>query len=780
MSNPRTHNLGFSRIGPKRELKKGTEAYWKGQIPLKDLEETGKRIRRDNWELQKRAGIDLIPSNDFSFYDQMLDMICLLGAIPPRFGNSGEDVTLDMKFRMARGMARTTGTGAGEPGAGEPAMEMTKWFDTNYHYLVPEFFPDMQFRCASDKVFDEFQEALDLGIQTMPVLIGPVTFLYLGKMMSGHDRDKYRLLDRLIPLYGEILGRLEALGAEWVQLDEPVFSLELDPSVRDLFHASYHELAGSVRSLKLMTANYFGDLRENLDSFISLPVQALHIDAVRGAAELETIAGRLPEGVLLSAGVIDGRNIWKNDYQESLNRLQAAARAAGPERIMVSPSCSLMHVPVTLRHEPDLDDEIRDWMAFGEEKLEETAVLARILHEGGSQEALSRNRASHEKRASSPRIHRPAVKSRMQAVRSGDLNRKSPYAVRREKQRRKHPLPDFPTTTIGSFPQTPEVRQARLKWRRGEWTEADYTAFIRSEITKTIRIQEDLDLDVLVHGESERNDMVEFFGEQLEGYLFTRFGWVQSYGSRYVKPPVIFGDIQRTAPMTVAWSGFAQSLTRRPVKGMLTGPVTMLEWSFVRNDQPRADTCRQIALAIRDEVRDLEKAGIHMIQIDEPALREGLPLRQPDWAGYLKWAVENYRLATTGVADETQIHTHMCYSEFNDIIDAIAALDTDVISIESSRSKMELLQAFVDFKYPSEIGPGIYDIHSPRIPAADEITALLEKAVQVLPSENLWVNPDCGLKTRQWDEVIPALKHMVESAKRMRSETARTLRENAG
>ena len=774
MASIKSHNLGFPRIGAQRELKKATESYWSGKISYDELISEGKRIRLMNWRLQEEAGIDLIPSNDFSFYDHMLDMSCMLGAVPPRFEWERKTVDLDLYFRMARGMARLTGQESGIP-----PMEMTKWFDTNYHYLVPELFPGMEFRLAAEKIFNEYQEALEAGIKTMPVLIGPVSYLMLGKLPDGKPPESVLpgLLEQMLPVYAGVLKRLEMMGAQWVQLDEPVFVLDLIPDSRKMLSRAYQSLAESVSSLQLMASAYFGELRENADLFMRLPVQALHIDGVRGRHEVKRISEQLPEDKRLSVGVVNGRNVWKNDFQKSIELLRPVVSILGEDRLWISPSCSLIHTPVTLKHET-LDEEIRGWLSFAEEKLDELVILASVLSGEKREEELNANRRFMESRANSPRIHRYNVKKRVAAINPAHLHRTAPYAERRLRQRASIPLPDFPITTIGSFPQTSDVRMARVKLRKKQWSQAEYEKFLETEIEKTIRFQEQLDIDILVHGESERNDMVEYFGEQLEGFAFTRFGWVQSYGSRYVKPPLIFGDVVRPEPMTVRWSVFAQSLTPRPVKGMLTGPVTILKWSFVRDDQPWKDTCRQIALAIRDEVSDLEKAGIRVIQIDEPALREGLPLRSSDWNEYLSWAVENFRLATSGVEDSTQIHTHMCYSEFNQIMHAITALDTDVISIESSRSKMELLNAFVHFRYPSEIGPGVYDIHSPRVPSVDEIVDLLKKAARVLPVENLWVNPDCGLKTRTWQEVQSALTNMVAAAKIMRKERDKNQEKN--
>jgi len=760
-----TNNLGFPRIGVKRELKRATEEFWANKISEQELLDRASALRKLNWKTQKDAGIDIIPSNDFSFYDQVLDMSCLAGAIPPRFNRNGDKADLDIMFSMARGMSKTS-----DKSKATYASEMTKWFDTNYHYIVPEFYKDMEFRLFSDKVFKEFKEALAEGIKTKPVLIGPVTYLLLGKVMDKNnpDFDKLLLLDKLLPVYIEILQELEKLGAEWVQLDEPVFSLDLNKNETDALQKTYRILGGSVKNLKLMLASYFGELRENLHSFVSLPVNALHIDGVRGADEVDKILRVFPDDKILSIGIIDGRNIWKNDFENSLPILTKAEKKLGAGRIMVAPSCSLIHTPVTLKSETKMDDELKSWMAFAEEKLDEMATLAAILNGEKRNESLEANKQAHLSRRKSPRIHNPAVKSRCAAVKEAEINRNSGYSRRRLLQREKLHLPDFPITTIGSFPQTAEIRSMRAKHKKNEISTEEYENFLKAEIEKTVRRQEELDIDMLVHGEFERNDMVEYFGEQLDGFTFSQFGWVQSFGSRYVKPPIIFGDVSRPSPMTVRWSRYAQSLTSKPMKGMLTGPVTILQWSFVRDDQPRSETTKQIALALRDEVIDLEKAGIQAIQIDEPALREGLPLRKSDWKEYLLWAVNNFRLSAAGVKDETQIHTHMCYSEFNDIIDSIAALDADVISIETSRSNMELLDAFVEYKYPNEIGPGVYDIHSPRVPEQKEMQDLLLKAEKVLPRENIWVNPDCGLKTRSWEEVIPSLNNMVNAAKQLR------------
>jgi 5-methyltetrahydropteroyltriglutamate--homocysteine methyltransferase len=780
---PLTHTLGFPRIGEKRELKKAVEAYWQKQLSRGELECVAQELRRRHWLVQQQAGIGLIPSNDFSFYDQMLDLTCLVGNVPPRFGwggRGGVQVDLDTYFQIARGVrggADETPGGCGCSACQIPAAasDMTKWFDTNYHYIVPEFRADTQFRLSSAKIFDEFSEALALGLKTKPVLIGPVTYLTLGKVHDAqHPQfNRFELLERLLPVYVEVLRRLEALGAEWVQLDEPVFSLDLTGEQRSALATAYATLAAAAPKLRLLVANYFGGLHENLADFLRLPVHALHVDLVRAPDELDAILREFPRDKSLSVGLVDGRNIWRADLAAALAKLERAAAALGPGRLLVAPSCSLLHTPVTLRPESKLDTEFKGWLAFAEEKLAEVVALRDLLGGGTpAREALADSRAALASRAASARIHNAAVKQRVARVAPGDLERAAPFPQRQAAQRAKLRLPLFPTTTIGSFPQTDEVRSARARWRKGGLSAADYEKFIEAAVADAVKFQEEAGLDLPVHGEFERNDMVEYFGEQLHGFAFTENGWVQSYGTRCVKPPVIYGDVARPRPMTVRWSAYAQSLTPRPMKGMLTGPVTVLQWSFVRDDQPRRDTAWQIALALRDEVLDLERAGLAAIQIDEPALREGLPLRQADRAAYLAWAVGAFRLCAGGVRNDTQIHTHMCYAEFNDIIQAIADLDADVITIEASRSGMELLEAFETFHYPNEIGPGVYDIHSPRVPGAAEMEQLLEKALRVLPPGNIWVNPDCGLKTRGWAEVKPALRNMVEAARRLRARYA--------
>ena len=758
-----THNLGFPRIGAHRELKKALEGFWSGKLTESALLAAAKTIREQNWRLQKESGIDLIPSNDFSLYDHVLDTCALVGAIPDRFGWNGGNLDLATYFAMARGAASSIGSTSAP-------LEMTKWFDTNYHYLVPEFHSQQTFQLASTKPFDEFNEAKALGIETVPVLLGPVSFLLLGKAQTGNNQgfDRLSLLPRLLPVYETVLRRLATLGARWVQLDEPMLAMDLGSAEHEALQSAYKHLRAVAPALKLLLATYFGELGENLPTAIRLPVDALHVDAVRAPHELASVLDALPHSMSLSVGVVNGRNIWRNDFATALKLLELARERLGPERLMISPSCSLLHVPVSLKSEAKLDSEVKGWLAFAGEKLDEVATLARLLEGTVSRDVLAKSQAAVRSRNESRRVHDPAVKRRCDKIAAADFQRTNSYPVRRKLQEAALRLPSLPITTIGSFPQTETVRAARARFKKGQSTPAEYEGFLEDEIRRCVRLQEEAGLDVLVHGEFERNDMVEYFGEQMSGFAFTENGWVQSYGSRCVKPPVIFGDVSRPQPMTVRWARFAQSLTAKPVKGMLTGPITMLQWSFVRDDQPRWETARQLALAVRDEVADLEAAGIRIIQIDEPALREGLPLRKTGWPDYLKWSVEAFRLAASGVKDETQIHTHMCYCEFDDVIDSIAALDADVISIEASRSRMELLQTFAAFHYPNEIGPGVWDIHSPRVPHADEMLQLIRAALKVIPRERLWVNPDCGLKTRRWEEVVPALKKLVAAAQSAR------------
>ena len=748
----RSANLGFPRIGLHRELKKSLELYWKGAIDAAALHATGKELRARHWRLQRDAGIDVIPSNDFAFYDHMLDMTAMLGAAPPRFAGIADPDQL--YFAMARGTKDA------------PAMEMTKWFDTNYHYIVPELHRGQTFRLASYKALEHFLEARALGILTRPVIVGPVTWLSLGKA-KDEGLDPLSLLDAVLPVYAELLATLKAAGADWAQIDEPALVLDLTDAQRKAFSHAYEVLAPIAP--KIMLTTYFGALLDNTELAARLPVAGLHVDLVRAPDQLPAVLAAIPSGKVLSVGVIDGRNIWRSDLDRQLALVATAWDGVGKDRLEIAPSCSLLHTPVDLDAETELDSELRSWLAFSKQKLEEVAALTAAMQQGraAAKPAFDASLAAAQSHRQSPRIHKPAVEQRIATALP--LDRASRFPVRHDKQRARFNLPKFPTTTIGSFPQTSEVREKRAAFRHGRIDQAAYASFLEAETEKAVRIQERLGLDVLVHGEFERNDMVEYFGEQLEGFAFTKNGWVQSYGSRCVKPPLIYGDVSRPAPMTVRWSAYAASLTDRPMKGMLTGPVTILQWSFVRTDQPRSATCRQIALAIRDEVLDLERAGIGIIQIDEPALREGLPLRNRDWQAYLRWAVDCFRLTSSGVADETQIHTHMCYAEFNDIMPSIAEMDADVISIETSRSDMELLEAFSDFRYPNEIGPGVWDIHSPRVPSQADMETLMRKAAAGVPSERLWVNPDCGLKTRGWPEVETSLEHLVATAKALRA-----------
>jgi len=758
------HSLGFPRIGRDRELKKAQEAFWRGELDEAGLRAVGRELRKAHWDLQKQAGIELLPAGDFAWYDQVLTHSLMFGVIPERFRPADGQATLDTLFGMARGVSDSCCGGA-------HAQEMTKWFDTNYHYLVPEFSADQQFHLGWDQLFDEVKEARDLGHTVKPVVIGPLTYLWLGKAKGG-DFDKLDLLERLLPLYGQIFQRLADLGVEWVQIDEPILVLDLPQEWKNAFERAYNLIQRDP--LKKLVATYFGGLEENLGLAANLPVDGLHIDLVRAPEQYPTILDRLPAYKVLSLGVVNGRNVWRCDLENALATLQHAHEKLG-DRLWVASSCSLLHSPVDLGREDQLDAELKSWLAFAVQKCAEVAVLAQAVNQPEAPNvlaALAESRAVQAARAASPRIHKPAVQARVAAITRQDSQRQSPFTQRIEKQRAGLNLPLFPTTTIGSFPQTASIRLARQSYKAGKLSEAEYVEAMHSEIRHAVEVQENLGLDVLVHGEAERNDMVEYFAEQLDGYVFTRFGWVQSYGSRCVKPAVIFGDLSRPKAMTVEWIRYAQGLTRKVMKGMLTGPVTMLMWSFPREDVSREVQARQLALAIRDEVVDLEAAGIQIVQIDEAAFREGLPLRQAQWQGYLDWATEVFRLCASGVRDETQIHTHMCYSEFNDVIESIAAMDADVITIETSRSDMELLDAFEAFAYPNDIGPGVYDIHSPRVPDASEMANLLRKAARRIPAERLWVNPDCGLKTRGWPETEAALIHMVTAARQLRAELA--------
>lgn len=766
----RTHNLGYPRIGSQRELKKASELYWSGKLSVQQLLQTGKILRQQNWQLQKDTGIDLIPCNDFSFYDQVLDTSLMVGAIPERYHSLMEAKQLpdiDLLFAMARGYQKD--------GYDVTAMEMTKWFDTNYHYIVPEFTANQKFTLYNNKVVNEFIEAKESGFTAKPVLLGPVSYLLLGKEKE-EGFHRLELIKNLLPVYLEVLKKLDAANAHFIQFDEPCLSLNLTVAEQQVFTKTYQEIKNKFPQFHIVLASYFECYGENLQTALSLPIETLHLDLVRCPTQLDDILATdiVKTKISLSLGIVDGRNIWKNDFQQSLSLINKAVSTIGAGRVWIAPSCSLIHSPCDLDLETNdkiLLPEIKQWLAFAKQKIDEVVTLKQLAI-GGNPEAanikLQSNIAANESRKTSALIHNTAVKNRVAAITEKDAQRTNDFSVRKIKQREVLHLPMFPTTTIGSFPQTTEVRSWRAQFKKGELTQQKYDDLIAKETEGAIRWQEETGIDVLVHGEFERNDMVEYFGEQLAGFTFSKNGWVQSYGSRCVKPPIIYGDVSRPTPMTLRWTSYAQSLTKQWVKGMLTGPVTILQWSFVRNDQPRSETCTQIALAIRDEVTDLEKAGIKIIQIDEPAIREGLPLRKENWQEYLKWAVGAFKISASGVQDATQIHTHMCYSEFNDIILNIAEMDADVITIECSRSQMELLDAFADFKYPNEIGPGVYDIHSSRVPGKAEMVALMDKAKAVISADQLWVNPDCGLKTRHWDETKKALVEMVNAAKELR------------
>jgi 5-methyltetrahydropteroyltriglutamate--homocysteine methyltransferase len=750
-------NLGYPRMGALRELKRALEGYWAGRRSADELRRDAAELRAQRWRRQQELGVDHIPSNDFSLSDHVLDTAVMVGAVPDRSRGADGSVELDTYFAMARG-----GDLRGRP---VPAMEMTKWFDTNYHYIVPELDAGQRFEYADRKAVDEYREAAALGITTRPVLLGPISFLALARQ-RGARPSIGALLPGLLAVYERVLADLDAAGADWVQIDEPALGLDLDDEVAATYPNAYAQLVRSAPNVRVLVATYFSGPRHNLPTALALPVTALHLDLVREPEQLESALDGAPAPLALSLGVVDGRNVWRADLDRELARLEHARDRIGSDRLLVAPSCSLLHLPLDVDFETHLDPTIAPWLAFAEQRLAEVVALSTALS-GGRARVADRFAASaraRRERAGSERVHSPAVQERLATARPELEHRASPYPHRRARQEAHHELPCLPTTTIGSFPQTAEVRSLRSRRRRGAIGREEYEARLRELIGDAIRLQESIGLDVLVHGEFERTDMVEYFAEQLAGIATTEHGWVQSYGSRCVKPPLIYGDVSRPSPITVGWTGFAQSLTDRPVKGMLTGPVTILQWSFVRDDQPREQTCRQIALAVRDEVADLEAAGTAIVQIDEPALREGLPLHRADWQAYLTWAVAAFRIASSGVADETQVHTHMCYADFDDVIDAIAQFDADVISIEASRSNMDALQAFGEFRYPNGIGPGVWDIHSPRVPTVAEMVALLERALEVLSPGQLWVNPDCGLKTRNWSEVEPALRNLVEAA----------------
>ncbi|MBA0783178.1 hypothetical protein Gotri_000939 [Gossypium trilobum] len=760
-----SHIVGYPRMGPKRELKFALESFWDKKSSAEDLKKVAADLRSSIWKQMSGAGIKYIPSNTFSYYDQVLDTTSMLGAVPPRYNWTGGEIGYDTYFSMARGNASV------------PAMEMTKWFDTNYHFIVPELGPDVKFSYASHKAVDEFKEAKALGVDTVPVLIGPVSYLLLSKPAKGVEKtfSLLSLLPKIIPIYKEVISELKAAGASWIQFDEPTLVLDLDSQQLQAFTAAYADLESTLSGLNVLIETYFADLTpEAYKTLIGLKgVTAYGLDLVRGTQTTDLVKKDFPKGKYLFAGVVDGRNIWANDLASSLSTLQALEAVVGKDKLVVSTSCSLLHTAVDLVNETKLDDEIKSWLAFAAQKVVEVNALAKALAGQKDEAFFSSNAAAQASRKSSPRVTNAAVQKAADALKGSDHRRATNVSARLDAQQKKLNLPILPTTTIGSFPQTVELRRVRREFKANKISEDDYVKAIKEEIKKVVNLQEELDIDVLVHGEPERNDMVEYFGEQLSGFAFTVNGWVQSYGSRCVKPPIIYGDVSRPKAMTVFWSSTAQSMTKRPMKGMLTGPVTILNWSFVRNDQPRFETCYQIALAIKDEVEDLEKAGINVIQIDEAALREGLPLRKSEHTFYLKWAVHSFRITNCGVKDTTQIHTHMCYSNFNDIIHSIIDMDADVITIENSRSDEKLLSVFREgVKYGAGIGPGVYDIHSPRIPSTEEIADRINKMLAVLETKILWVNPDCGLKTRKYEEVKPALNNMVAAAKQLRTKLA--------
>ena len=749
----KSHIIGFPAIGANRELKLAVESFWKGNSTVAELEKRAAEIRAANRRAQK--GMSFVCAGDFSFYDRMLDLTATLGLIPERFGFGDAAVSLEQYFTMARGDARRN----------IQAMEMTKWFDTNYHYIVPEIAESMQPQLRYNRIIDNAVEVFSENEPCKVCIIGPITFLSLAKGVDGYD--KWLKFDAIMDVYEKVLKFL-AMSSNAIQIEEPVLCADMEDAAKELFPKAAARIRNACKDKTLILATYFGALDDNLELALKSGCDCLHIDAVRGAACVDAVAEKLPDGMSLSLGVVDGRNIWKNDLSRSREILGAAVEKLGGERVWVASSCSLAHVPVDLAGETKLPERIKNWLSFAVQKCGEISILCNALNGTDCSAAFAKNAADILSRKNDPAVRNPDVQKRLANVDAQMYSRKSPYVARKQAQKNLG-IPPLPTTTIGSFPQTPEIRKARRQHKRGEMDDSAYESFMKEQIADAVRIQEEIGLDVLVHGEPERNDMVEYFGEMLDGFCFTENGWVLSYGSRCVKPPVIFGDVSRRYPMTVKWIDYARSLTKKPMKGMLTGPVTILCWSFVRNDIERSEVCRQIALAIRDEVADLEKSGIGIIQIDEAALREGMPIKGRDKNAYLKWAVECFKLATACVDDSTQIHTHMCYSEFNKIIEAIAAMDADVVSIESSRSKMELLDVFAHFEYPNEIGPGVYDIHSPRIPEKDEIVELIKKALKYIPAQRLWINPDCGLKTRRWEEVIPSLKNMVAAAEEVRS-----------
>lgn len=759
--------LGFPRMGRLRDLKKATEAYWGGKLSRDDLLSEGKRLRLEHWKLQKNAGVDLIPSNDFAFYDQVLDHIQLFNAIPERYSKHKLH-QIDEYFAMGRGHQKD--------GIDVPTLEMVKWFDSNYHYVKPTLQDNQTFSLASDpKPVVEFKEAKDAGITTRPVILGPVSFLALGKADRGQSVKPITLLEKLLPVYVELLEKLKQAGAETVQIDEPVLVFDLESDIKAAFKPAYQKLSGSNLP-KIVLATYFGDIAHNTDVLPALSeLHGIHIDLVRAPSQLEEVLKHLGPQQVLSCGVVDGRNIWKTNFKNAIERVETAVQKLGKDRVIVATSSSLLHTPHTLESEKKLSDEVKDWFSFAVQKAEEVAVIAKAVTDGPDsvREKLEANAKSMESRASSKLTNDPKVKERLESVTEKMYNRSTPFSERYPSQKSHLNLPIFPTTTIGSFPQTQEIRIQRNKFTKGEITPEEYEKFIEKEIQECVKIQDELDLDVYVHGEPERNDMVQYFGERLRGYEFTTHGWVQSYGSRCVRPPIIVGDVSRPAPMTVKESKYAASISKKPMKGMLTGPITCLRWSFPRDDIHQSIQAQQLALALRDEVIDLESAGIFVIQVDEPALREGLPLRKgKEREDYLSWAVNSFKLSTAGVKDSTQVHSHFCYSEFQDFFHAIAALDADVLSIENSKSDAKLLKVFVEEAYPRHIGPGVYDIHTPRVPGEQEFKDRVQEMLQYLKPEQLWINPDCGLKTRKWEETKAALVNMVNAAKYFRQQHA--------
>ncbi|NOJ17743.1 5-methyltetrahydropteroyltriglutamate--homocysteine S-methyltransferase [Vibrio jasicida] len=754
-----THILGYPRIGEKRELKFAQEKYWRGEIDQAELKRAGASLRAQNWNTQTEAGLSFTTAGDFAWYDHVLTTTLLLGHVPKRHASGFPD--LDTLFKVGRGQSQS----ACDCG-GAAASDMTKWFNTNYHYIVPEFSKDDTFEVSWPQLFEEVNEAVKAGHKVKPVLLGPLSYLYLGKEVE-EDFDRLTLLPRLLTAYQAILSKLASQGVEWVQIDEPILSLELESKWLDAFKLAYQVIRSDV---KVLLTTYFDSVTDTLDKIIELSVDGLHVDLSASPEQFEEVVAKLPSGWVLSAGVVNGRNVWRSDLSAQLERLQPVKEKLG-DNLWVASSCSLLHSPVDLELETELSDEVKSWFSFAKQKVTEVALLGRALD--GDQNAIlacdTYSQPIKDRKAAS-HVNKPHVQSRLNQITAALSQRSAPYEERAVHQAEVLGLPLLPTTTIGSFPQTGEIRVQRSAFRSGQLSESDYKQALKGHIADAVKRQEALDLDVLVHGEAERNDMVEYFAENLAGFQTTQFGWVQSYGSRCVKPAIVVADIEREKPITVEWSTYAQSLTSKQMKGMLTGPVTILCWTFPREDITRKEIADQLALALRDEVSDLQDAGINIIQIDEPAIREGLPLKKRDHKAYLNWAVDAFKISAASAKPETQIHTHMCYSEFNEIIDSVAALDADVITIETSRSNMELLKAFEEFNYPNEIGPGVYDIHSPNIPTEEWIEGLLKKAAEKIPAQRLWVNPDCGLKTRNWAETEAALGNLVSAAKKLRAE----------